>query len=43
MEHPAPIEAGSEPQVAVADVGGGFDLWVLVDGMACSTAQVRTA
>lgn len=43
VEHPAPIEEGSEPQVAVADVDGGFDLWVLVDGVACSTAQVRRA
>jgi acyl-ACP thioesterase len=43
LEHPAPIEAGSEPEVAVADGEGGFDLWVLVDGVACSTAQVRRA
>lgn len=43
VEHPAPIEEGSEPEVAVVEAGGGFDLWVLVDGVACSTAQVRPA
>lgn len=43
VEHPAPIDIGSRPEVAVADVSGGFDLWILVDGVACSTAQVRTA
>ena len=43
LEHPAPIDPGSEPEVAVVDVDGGFDLWVLVDGVACSTARVRTA
>jgi acyl-ACP thioesterase len=42
LEHPAPIDPGSEPEVAVVDVDGGFDLWVLVDGVACSTAQVRS-
>ena len=31
----------AEPEVAVVDRDGGFDLWVLVDGVACSTAQVR--
>ena len=29
--------------VAVVDRDGGFDLWVLVDGVACSTARVRPA
>ena len=43
VEHPAPIDLGSEPEVAVVDVDGGFDLWVLVDGATCSTAQVRPA
>lgn len=43
VEHPAPIDAGAEPQVAVVDRDGGFDLWVLVDGVACSTARVRPA
>lgn len=41
VEHPAPIDPGAEPEVAVADADGGFDLWVLVDGVAASTAQVR--
>jgi acyl-ACP thioesterase len=43
VEHPAPIDPGSEPEVAVVDVDGGFDLWILVDGVACSTARVRSA
>jgi acyl-ACP thioesterase len=43
VEHPAPIDQGSEPHVAVVDVDGGFDLWILVDGQVCSTAQVRAA
>ena len=41
VEHPAPIDPGAEPEVAVADADGGFDLWILVDGVAASTAQVR--
>ena len=41
VEHPAPIDVGSHPEVAVADAYGGFDLWILVDGAVCSTAQVR--
>lgn len=43
VEHPAPIGAGSEPEVAVVDVDGGFDLWIVVDGATCSTARVRRA
>jgi len=43
VEHPAPIDAGSEPEVAVVDVEGGFDLWIVVDGATCSTARVRRA
>lgn len=41
VEHPAPIDPGAAPEVAVVDVEGGFDLWIVVDGVACSTAQVR--
>lgn len=41
VEHPAPIDAGAAPRVAVADVDGGFDLWILVDDVVCSTARVR--
>lgn len=41
MEHPAPIDPDAEPSVVVADVDGGFDLWILVDGQTCSTARVR--
>ncbi|HEX4903331.1 MAG TPA: acyl-ACP thioesterase domain-containing protein [Acidimicrobiales bacterium] len=43
VEHPASIDRGAEPEVAVVDRDGGFDLWVLVDGVACSTARVRPA
>jgi len=43
VEHPAPIDPGTSPEVAVVDVDGGLDLWVLVDGVACSTARVRPA
>lgn len=43
VEHPAPIDPGSEPEIAVADAGDGFDLWVLVEGATCSTARVRPA
>jgi len=43
VEHPAPIDPGTSPEVAVVDVDGGFDLWILVDGVTCSTAQVRAA
>lgn len=41
LEHPAPIDPGATPEVAVVDVEGGFDLWIVVDGATCSTAQVR--
>ena len=41
VEHPLPIDVGAEPEVAVADADGGFDLWIAVDGQTCSTAQVR--
>lgn len=49
VEHPAPIDPGAEPEVVVSDVatdvvtdgGAGFDLWIEVDGVTCSTAQVR--
>jgi acyl-ACP thioesterase len=41
VEHPAPIDAGAEPRVAVVDVEGGFDLWIVVGDQVCSTAQVR--
>ena len=41
VEHPAPIDPGTSPEVAVVDVDGGFDLWITVDGTTCSTAQVR--
>ena len=43
VEHPAPIDPGTSPEVAVVDVACGFDLWVLVDGVTCSTARVRAA
>lgn len=42
VEHPAPIDPGAAPEVAVVDVDGGFDLWVLVDGQVRSTARLRT-
>ena len=42
VEHPAPIDVGTSPEVAVVDVDGGFDLWILVDGVARSTARVRS-
>ncbi len=47
VEHPAPIDAGSAPEVIVADVAGGpgappgLDLWIVVDGTTCTTARVR--
>ena len=43
VEHPAPVDVGTSPEVAVADVDGGFDVWLLVDGRACATGQVRSA
>lgn len=43
LEHPGSIEAGDAPEVAVADVDGGFDLWIAVDGGARSSARVRRA
>lgn len=43
VEHPASIDRGDEPEVAVVDLDDGFDLWVLVDGIARSTARVRAA
>jgi len=43
LEHPAPIDPGAEPRVVVRDVADGFDLWIVVDGVACSTARVRRA
>jgi acyl-ACP thioesterase len=39
VEHPASID----PEVAVVERDDGFDLWLLVDGVACSTARVRAA
>ncbi|MDZ7674495.1 MAG: thioesterase [Acidimicrobiales bacterium] len=41
MEHPAPIDLGTTPEVTVADCDGGFDLWIVVDGQTCSSARVR--
>lgn len=43
VEHPASIDRGDEPEVAVVDRHRGFDLWVLVAGVARSTARVRPA
>lgn len=42
VEHPAPIDVGVTPEVLVADVADGVDLWIVVAGQVCSTAQVRT-
>lgn len=45
VEHPVAIEMDAAPEVVVRDVGGdptaGFDLWIVVDGVTCSTAQAR--
>jgi acyl-ACP thioesterase len=41
VEHPAPIDPGASPEVAVRDVDGGFDLWITDAGATCSTARVR--
>lgn len=41
MEHAAAIERDSEPEVAVVDVEGGFDLWIDAGGRTCSSVQLR--
>lgn len=41
LEHPGPIDPGEQPEVAVVDVDGGFDLWIAVDGEARSSARLR--
>lgn len=41
VEHPAPIDPGAAPEVAVVDHRDGFDLWITDAGRVCSTAQVR--
>lgn len=42
VEHPAPIERNAVVTVSVADVDGGFDLWLRDGDRVCSTAQLRT-
>ncbi|MDE0801697.1 MAG: thioesterase [Acidimicrobiales bacterium] len=41
LEHPGPIDRGDVPGVVVDAGVDGFDLWIIVDGAARSSAQVR--
>lgn len=41
VEHPASIEPGAVPEVAVVDRHDGFDLWIADGDRTCSSARLR--